>query len=144
MPPRPLGFFVSRNAIRNEEEAMSRWVTSAARSYTSGTPRRCICSARNQHFVMDDADYSGGPNEALIAAEAFLTGITGCAVLMTERVALDRNIPLDYLDVSIEAGRDMDSRPSEHSVYDRIHMRFELTGPNEAQAEELVGVYKRR
>lgn len=123
---------------------MTRWVATTARSYSSGTPRRCICTARNQHFVMDDADYSGGPNEALIAAEAFLTGITGCAVLMTERVALERDIPLDHLDVSIEAGRDMDAEPSEHSIYDRVRMRFEFTGPKEAQAEELVAFYKRR
>ncbi len=110
----------------------------------SGTPRRCICNVRDQHFVMDDADYSDGPNEAIIAAEAFLTGITGCAVLMTERVALSRNIRLDHLDVSIEAGRDMDATPGENSVYDKVQMRFEFTGPTAAQAEELVDFYKRR
>ena len=42
-----------------------RFVTTKARSYSSGTSGRCISSARSNHFVVDDADYSGGPNEAI-------------------------------------------------------------------------------
>lgn len=120
-----------------------RVVTTAARSYSSGTPQRCICNARSHHFVMDDADYSGGPNEALTAAEAFLTGITGCAVLMVERFAREREIPLMNADVTIEATRDMAAPPEEHAVYDKVRMRFVLTGPTAAQARELVSDYQR-
>ena len=120
-----------------------RFVTTTARSYSSGTRGRCITNARTNHFVVDDADYSGGPNEAITAAESFLSGITACAVLMVERLARERDVPLKRMDVSIEAMRDREAAREEYSVYDRVRMRFELTGPSEAQARELVETYKR-
>ena len=111
----------------------SRFTTSSARSYSSGTQGRSIANVRTQHYVIDDADYSGGPNEAITAAEAFLSGITACAVLMLERMARERDIPLIWSDIS-----------EVHAAYDSVRMRFELTGPSEEQARELVEVYKRR
>ena len=121
-----------------------RFVTAKARSYSSGTSGRCITSARTNHFVVDDADYSGGPNEAITAAESFLSGITACAVLMLERLAREGDIPLKRSDVSIEATRDREADHQRYSVYDRVRMRLELTGPSEAQARELVEAYERR
>lgn len=120
-----------------------RVVTTTARSYSSGIPQRCICNARDQHFVMDDADYSDGPNEALIAAEAFLTGISGCAVLMVERFARERELSIGHLNVSIEASRDMDAPAEHHSVYDSVRMRFEFSDTKEEDALELVEAYQR-
>ena len=119
-------------------------MTSEARSYSSGTRGRCITNVRSNHFVVDDADYSGGPHEAITAAEAFLSGVTACAVLMVERVARDREIPLSWIDVTAEASRDRDTAREGHSVYDQVRMSFQVTGPDEAQAAELVDVYKRR
>ena len=123
---------------------IDRFTTTAARSHSSGTQGRCLTSARTNHFVVDDADYNGGPNEAVTAAEAFLSGITACAVLMLERLAREDSIPLEWVDVSVEATRDREAVHEVHSVYDRVHMRFDLTGPSEAQGRELVEMYKRR
>jgi uncharacterized OsmC-like protein len=119
-------------------------MSTEARSYSSGTRGRCITNVRSNHFVVDDADYSGGPHEAITAAEAFLSSITACAVLMVERVARDREIPLSWTDATVEASRDRDTARDGHSVYDRVRMNLTLTGPDEAQAEELIDVYKRR
>ena len=121
-----------------------RFTTTSAHSYTSGTRGRCITSARHNHFVVDDADYSGGPNEAITAAEAFLSGITACAVLMLERLAREKEFLLSRTDVAIEASRDRQAVHEVHSVYDRVRMRFDLTGPSDAQARELVAEYQRR
>lgn len=121
-----------------------RFVTARARSYSSGTKGRCITNARTNHFVVDDADYSGGPNEAITSAEAFLSGITACAVLMLERLAREGDVPLLRSDISIEAIRDREAVHEVYAAYDRVHMRFELTGPTKAQARELVETYKRR
>ena len=96
------------------------------------------------HFVIDDADYNDGPNEAITAAEAFLSGITACAVLMLERLAREGDIPLKWVNVSMDATRDREAVHEVHSVYDLVRMRFELTGPSEAQSRELVETYKRR
>jgi uncharacterized OsmC-like protein len=121
-----------------------RYVTAGARSYSSGTRGRCITSARTNHFVVDDADYSGGPNEAITPAEAFLSGITACAVLMLERLAREGDIPLVRSDISVEATRDREAVHEVHSAYDRVRMTFELVGPSQAQARGLVESYKRR
>lgn len=121
-----------------------RFTTTHARSYSSGTEGRCITAARHNHFVVDDADYNGGPNEAVTAAEAFLSGITACAVLMLERLARDRDIPLARSDVTIEALRDRQASHEVHSVYDRVRMSFDLTGPSDSQARALVAEYERR
>ena len=121
-----------------------RFTTTAVRSYSSGTNGRCISSARTNHFVIDDADYSGGPNEAITAAEAFLSGLTACAVLMVERLAREAEVPLKWMNVSLEASRDREVVHEVHSVYDRVRMRFELRGPSEAEAKDLVEKYQQR
>jgi uncharacterized OsmC-like protein len=121
-----------------------RFTTTAVRSYSSGTRGRCISNARSNHFVNDDADYSGGPHEAITAAEAFLSGVTACAVLMIERIAREEKVPLRRVDARIEATRDREAVHEVHAVYDRVRMRVELTGPSEAQARDLVEKYQRR
>ena len=112
------------------------------RSYSSGTPRRAICQARNHHWVADDADYNGGPGEALSAGELFFSGLTACAVNMVERVARQEEIPLVRTDVTVEGTRDTSIASSGPAVYQEVHLTFELTGPDEAQGQELVDYYK--
>ena len=73
------------------------------RSYSTGTPGRAICNTRNHHWV---ADGTGG--DEVGAGELFLSGITACAVNMVERIAGGEEIPLNWMDVSVEAYRDPD------------------------------------
>ena len=121
-----------------------RYTTTSARSYSSGTRGRCLNSARTNHFVIDEADYNEGPFEAVTAAEAFLSGITACAVLMLERLAREGGVPLRKSDVTIDAVRDREAAHETHSVYDQVRLRIDLTGPSASQGEELVETYKRR
>ena len=116
------------------------------RSYSSGTPGRALCQARNHHFVVDDYSYNGGPGEEIGAGEAFLSGITACAVNMLERLAGEAAMPLKWTDVSVEAARDSEAAPIHEnlSVYDAVRLHFELTGLDDDQAQELVETYKRR
>jgi len=118
--------------------------TVSVRSYSTGNNGRCITSARTNHFVVDDPDYTGGPNEAVTAGEAFFSGITACAVLMLERLAREKEYPLKWVDVTLDATRDLEDVREAYSIYDRIAIRFELTGVDELQASDLVDVYKRR
>ena len=112
------------------------------RSYSSGTPGRAICQARNHHFVADDAAYNNGPGEALGAGELFFSGLTACAVNMLERVARNNEIPLVRTDVTVEGVRDSSVVTDGPAVYDKVDMRFEFTGPNQSQGQELVNYYK--
>ncbi len=85
----------------------------------------------------------GGPGEQPSPSEYFLSGVTSCAVLMLEREARSRGIPLERVDVTLEATRKPDDAPpAEHATFQRIAMTFELVGPDEAQAHTLVDFYQ--
>ena len=107
-----------------------RFRITTVRSYSSGTPGRALCNARNHHFVVDDYAFNGGPGEEIGAGEAFLSGISACAVNMLERLATESQMPLKWTDVTVEATRDNEVDPVHEnvSVYDAVHLRFELTG----------------
>ena len=87
------------------------------RSYSTGTHGRAICNARTHHFVADDA---GG--EEVGAGELFLSGVAACAVNMVERLAKEQQIPLQWMDVTVEAYRDPDKAPGEVTSL-RCHSR---------------------
>ena len=82
------------------------------RSYSTGTLGRAICNARYHHWV---ADGSGG--DEVGAGELFLSGISACAVNMVENIAHDDQVPLDWMDVSVESYRDPEKLPvTSHST----------------------------
>ena len=109
------------------------------RSYSTGTLGRAICNARNHHFV---ADGSGG--EEVGAGELFLSGITACAVNMVERIAHDEQIPVNWMDVSIEAYRDPAKEQASITVYDDIKVHFQIWGLDDDQGQYLVDQWKMR
>ncbi len=111
----------------------------AARSYSTGTLGRSICNARNHHWVADD---SGG--EEVGAGELFMSGISACAVNMIERLAAEGEIPLDWMDVSVEAYRDMDAQPAERTLYEDIRIHLKMWGVDDRDGEALVDTWKRR
>ena len=108
-------------------------------SYSTGTPGRAICNARTHHFVSDDV---GG--DAVGAAELFLSGVSACAVNMVERLARQDHIPLQWMDVRVEAYRDPDQSPGDLTVFDAIRVYFEMWGITPEHAEGLVETWKRR
>ena len=92
-------------------------------SYSTGTLGRAICNARSHHWV---ADGSGG--EEVGAGELFLSGISACAVNMVEGIAKTEQVPLDWMDVSVESYRYPDKEPGELSLYDDIRIHFQMWG----------------
>jgi uncharacterized OsmC-like protein len=108
-------------------------------SYSTGTLGRAICNARTHHWV---ADGSGG--EEVGAGELFLSGISACAVNMVERIAHDEQVPLDWMDVSVESYRDPEKEPGELSLYDDIRIHFDMWGVDDDQGQYLVDTWKRR
>lgn len=109
------------------------------RSYSSGTRGRAICNARQHHFVADDA---GG--EEVGAGELFLSGIAACAVNMVERLAKADSMPLQWMDVGVEAYRDPHKPAAKLSVYDAIRVHFEMWGVDKDHATRLVETWKQR
>lgn len=110
-------------------------------SYTiPGMPGRSLNSARSNHWIIDEPSHGGGPNEEITPAESFLAGVSACGVLLIQSAAHRAGIPLTRATATIEAVRDA-AAPTD---FQRIDLRFELVGPTEAQAQELVETYKAR
>jgi uncharacterized OsmC-like protein len=109
------------------------------RSYSTGTHGRAICNARTHHFITDDV---GG--DEVGAGELFLSGVSACAVNMVERLAKQDHIPLQWMDVSVEAYRDPENTPGNLTVFDAIRVHFEMWGVQAEHAEGLVETWKRR
>ncbi len=107
-------------------------------SSSSATPGRAINQVRNHQLVIDEPTHLGGPGEQITPAEAFLAGVSACGVLLVQGRARDSGVRLDRVEASIEAVR----HRSDTSVFQRIDMRFRLSGPTQAEAIDLVEHYK--
>ena len=109
-------------------------IVNVVRSSSSGTPGRSLNSAGRHHFPIDSPHLA----EEITSADAFLAGISSCGVNLVERVAREQGVPVRRLAVTSEGARRRD-RPADFA---RIHMRFELVGPDQDQAEALVQRYR--
>lgn len=106
---------------------------------------RVLCSARDQHFVVDGPVQNGCPGEAITPGELLLAGVAACGVELLQVIARDQGIPLRGARVSVRGDLDR-SRPvrSDVSVFNSVHLAFALEGVDEAQARELISSFKRR
>ncbi len=107
---------------------------------SGGFPGRSVVSARNNHFVIDEPAYAGGPGEATTPAEAFLGAVAACGVLLVETFARQANVPLIHAEASIEGVR----TKADPSKFQKVKLRFELRGVTPIQANELVEKFKGR
>src|SRR5438874_13107139 len=73
------------------------------RSYQTRTFGRAISAMGDHHFVVDHAVGQEGPGEQPGPVEFFLSGVSSCGVLMLEREARNRGIPVDWLEVTVKA-----------------------------------------
>jgi len=112
-------------------------VLNRVRSATTPTPGRAINQVRENQFTIDEPTHLGGPGEQITPADAFLAGVSSCGVLLVQGRARDVNIPLEGIEVNLEARR----RRSDTSVFIGIDMHFRLIGPSQEQALELVDYY---
>src|ERR1700694_1983341 len=107
---------------------------------SSATPGRAINQVRNHELVIDEPTHLVGPWEEITPAEAFLAGVSGFWALLAAGRAKDTGVRLDRVEATIEGVR----HRSDTSVFQRIDMRFRLSGPSQAEAVDLVDHYKRR
>jgi uncharacterized OsmC-like protein len=115
---------------------MTQTATDTVRTTSIGVPGRALNQARSHYFILDS---SSAPREALTNSEAFLAGISSCGVTLIENYAQHHGVPLQGMDVTISGVRA--ERPAR---FERIAMRFELRGVDQAEADRLVGVWRER
>jgi uncharacterized OsmC-like protein len=115
----------------------------AARS--SGTFGRVIGSARNHHIVIDGPVQNGCPGEAMTPPEAFLLGVAACGIELVEVIAKELGYPRPSASVEIEGTVDRDHpvRP-DFTLFNKVLLRFAVTGVTQEQAVDLVDRFKKR
>jgi uncharacterized OsmC-like protein len=106
-----------------------------ALSQSSGVVGRSRTTA---HGVTITLDASRRPQpDGITNSEAFLGGVSSCGVTMIETCASEQQIPLARTRVHIEGFREPGV-----ARYVSIHMRFDMTGVTEAQADQLLKHYQ--
>lgn len=113
------------------------FVSSTVNTTTTRVHGRTLNSARGHHFIIDGPTR---PGEEVFSMEAFLAGISSCAVHLFEDFAEEEGIPLQQAGVTIEAFRKKD----ELHRFDHIDLTIAMAGPTRAQAEHLVERFKGR
>lgn len=113
------------------------WIVNTVRSTTTNVHGRTLNSARVHHFIIDGPSK---PNEEIVSMEAFLAGISSCATHLLEDFAEDENLPLQRVNVTIQAVRPA----GEPNRFDHISLHIETVGPSKDQAEHLIERFKGR
>ena len=114
-----------------------QFIVNTVRSTTTHIFGRSLNSAGVHHFVIDG---STEPKEEIVPVDAFLSGVSSCAVHLLERFAQEEGVPLQLAEAEI-----VGARPTEEPHrFDHVDLKIELTGPTQAQAEALVERFKRR
>lgn len=126
------------NPGRATTVAASELVVNKVRSSSTQTPGRSLNAIREHTLVIDEPTHLGGPGKEITPADAFLTGVAACGVLLVQGRARDTNVELQRIEVDLEAVR----HRSDTSVFQRIDMHFKLRGPSQQEATALVEHYK--
>ena len=113
-------------------------VINRVRSSSTSRAGRAVSQVRDQELLIDEPTHLGGPGERMSPADAFLSGVSACGVLLVQGKAKETGFRLDKVEVGLEAVR----KKSDTSVFESIEMRFRLTGPSQEEAVELIEHYK--
>jgi len=106
---------------------------------------RVLCTARDQHFVIDGPVQNGCPGEAVTPPEAFLTGVAACGIELLQVIARELSLPIPSARVHIEGTVDRDHpvRP-DVTLFNEVRLRFAIGGVTREQAADLVERFKKR
>ena len=117
----------------------------AAEAQSTDTFGRVLCTARDQHFVIDGPVQNGCPGEAVTPPEAFLTGVAACGIELLQVIARELSLPIPSASVRIEGTVDRDHpvRP-DVTLFNEVRLRFSIRGVSPEQATDLVERFKKR
>ena len=117
----------------------------AAEAQSTDTFGRVLCSARDQHFIIDGPVQNGCPGEAVTPPEAFLLGVASCGIELLQVIAKELSLPIPSASVRIEGTVDRDHpvRP-DVTLFNEVRLRFAVRGVTPEQAVDLVERFKKR
>jgi uncharacterized OsmC-like protein len=116
-----------------------------AQAASTDTFGRVICSARDQHFVVDGPVQNGCPGEAVTPAELFLSGVAACGVELVQVLAKSEAVPIEAIAVEISGTMDRSQPPRpDVSLFNSVRLRFRMKGVTEQQGRKLLDAFKGR
>jgi uncharacterized OsmC-like protein len=106
---------------------------------------RVLVGARDQHLIVDGPVQNNCPGEAITPGEMLIAAVASCAVELIQVLARQLEMPLRSVSADIHALQDPASPVyPDVNVFNSVNLRLQLTGVDDAQAEDLVGRFKRR
>ena len=119
--------------------------TYAARTETTQTFGRVLCTIRDQHMVIDGPVQNGCPGEAPTPGELILAAAAACGTELIQVLAREQGIPLVRIEVEIDGMIDRSNQPRENvTTFTTVSLHVKLWGPSAEQGAELVTAYQRR
>ena len=125
--------------------AQSQIRSYAVQARSTETFGRVLCSARNQHFVVDGPVQNGCPGEAVNPGELFLASVAACGVELVQVIAKEQQCAPRSIAVEIEGSMDR-ANPvrQDFTVFNSVQLRFRLAGVSQSEAEDLIERFKGR
>jgi uncharacterized OsmC-like protein len=125
--------------------AQSQIRSYAVQAHSTETFGRVLCSARNQHFVVDGPVQNGCPGEAVNPGELFLASVAACGVELVQVIAKEQQCAPRSIAVEIEGSMDR-ANPvrQDFTVFNTVQLRFRLAGVTQSEAEDLIDRFKGR
>lgn len=125
--------------------AQSQIRSYAVQAHSTETFGRVLCSARNQHFVVDGPVQNGCPGEAVNPGELFLASVAACGVELVQVIAKEQQCAPRSIAVEIEGSMDR-ANPvrRDFTVFNAVQLRFRLGGVSQSEAEDLIDRFKGR
>jgi uncharacterized OsmC-like protein len=124
------------------EQSVRRYAVQARSTDIFG---RVLCSARDQHLVVDGPVQNGCPGEAITPAELFLSGVAACGVELVQVLAGEQRLPLRSVRATIEGLMDRSAPPRQDvSLFNTVRLQFHLQGVTEEQGAHLIERFRRR
>jgi uncharacterized OsmC-like protein len=115
------------------------------RARSTDTWGRALVNSRDQHLVVDGPAQNGCPGEAITPGELFLAGVASCGVELLQVIARERGVPLSTVAVSITGTIDRGNPVrSDLTLFNSVHLRFDLGGVGDEDAAALIEAFKRR
>jgi uncharacterized OsmC-like protein len=109
-------------------------VYNRSHAVSSGFPGRSVNDVRGHFFVVDDPSIG----ESMTPGDHFIAGVGACAANHMEVTAKKEEMPLEKIDVRIEARR----LKADTSRFIGVDLDVTFWGVSEVQARELVDSYK--
>ena len=106
---------------------------------------RVLCSARDQHFIVDGPVQNGCPGEAVTPVELLLCAVAACGVELVHVIARDQGTRVGKVTLDVHGAVDRaKQKRADLTVFNSVRLGFSVEGTDGATAAQLVEAFKRR